>query len=143
MFDAQLIRFRSSDHGTFGMLTSSEYHSYTIELPWRDNAPNVSCIPTGEYDVIWCWSNHFKRYLYLLDGVPGRSGVRIHAGNLAGDITRGLRTHSQGCILPGTRTGIYKGQRAVILSEPKVSELQRAFQEKPFRLSVVEAYGII
>lgn len=25
---------------------------YTLELPWRDNAPGTSCVPLGKYDLI-------------------------------------------------------------------------------------------
>ena len=142
MVQAQLIRFRTSDHGTFGMFSMPGYHSYTIELPWRNNARNISCIPVGEYNVIWCWSGTFKRSLYLLDSVSGRSGIRIHAGNLAGDKSKGLRTHSAGCILPGTRLGWLKGQRAVILSGAKVSELHRAVSRENFTIEIIEAYDL-
>lgn len=64
----------------------------SIELPWRDNASRVSCIPKGEYRMRWSWSPAFKRMLWEVMHVQDRYGIRIHAANY----TRQLR----GCIAP-------------------------------------------
>ena len=42
----------------------------TIERPWKDNAPNLSCIPAGTYTVRMSYSPRFKRYLYEVVGRP-------------------------------------------------------------------------
>lgn len=68
----------------------------TIELPWKDNAKGKSCIPEGEYRMRYTMSNRFKTMLWEVMKVPGRSGIRIHAGNYAGDRI----SDSEGCILP-------------------------------------------
>ena len=51
------------------------------------------CIPAGRYPLVMTKSPRFGRWLPLLLGVPGRNGIRIHAGNTPRD--------TQGCILPG------------------------------------------
>lgn len=58
--------------------------------------PHVTAIPRGRYEVMMTYSPRFKRYLPLVNDVPGYSGVRIHAGNSAED--------TDGCILVGENT---------------------------------------
>ena len=64
----------------------------TLELPARNNLPRVSCIPVGSYNVIKFDSPSFGN-VFLLEGVPDRSMIEIHAGNYNKD--------TKGCILPG------------------------------------------
>jgi hypothetical protein len=40
---------------------------FSGELPWRDNAPSISCVPAGTYRAIFTNSPRFGRALYLLD----------------------------------------------------------------------------
>ena len=54
-------------------------------------------IPEGEYRVDVTHSPKFGRLLPILCSVPGRSGIRIHAGNSYKD--------SKGCILVGKANG--------------------------------------
>lgn len=83
---------------------------HTIELPWRDNRRNVSCIPEGRYRLQWSRTRRFKMALRLLD-VPGRSGILIHAANDAA-------TELQGCIAPVTKhTGAGKGSYSRVALE--------------------------
>jgi|TARA_R110000850_G_C9994993_1_gene467543 hypothetical protein len=75
---------------------------FTIELPWRCNARNVSCIPDGTYEMTPFYSPEFKHHLRLLD-VPDRSGILLHPANDA-------LTELRGCIAPVSQlTGIGKG----------------------------------
>ena len=117
---AALIRTQRSDQGTEGILVIGEsFTAFTMELPWRDNRPNLSCIPPGRYRARVYESSHFGRVYHGLD-VPGRTGILIHPGNFAGDREAGLRTDSYGCVLPGMRRGFLADQRAVLLSRPTV-----------------------
>lgn len=70
------------------------WRSHTLELPWRDNVRGMSCIPAGTYSASLTMSPRFRRKLWLLEKVPGRSGIRIHAANyyrqLEGCIAMGM-----------------------------------------------------
>lgn len=92
MTDLSLIRFAYTPEGTFGRLPMPDGMTlFTVERPWLNNAPNVSCIPCGDYT---CAPKRYNRGGYdavqVLD-VPGRSYILFHIGN---DVR-----HSQGCIL--------------------------------------------
>jgi len=73
-----------------------------LELPWLLNAKGKSCIPPGgrgqeiEYRLAYTYSPKYRRKMWLVEGVEGRSGVRIHAGNYAGFD----ESDSEGCLLP-------------------------------------------
>lgn len=66
---------------------------HTLELPWKDNQRNISCIPKGEYVAKVHTSPRFGRCLWIQD-VPNRSEVLVHRGNYYTDI--------RGCILIGS-----------------------------------------
>jgi hypothetical protein len=61
----------------------------TVERPWIDNKPNISCIPQGTYKLSWCDTqtagNRRGRGLGI-EKVPGRSLIRIHVANKAEDV---------------------------------------------------------
>ena len=59
-----------------------------------------TAIPTGKYMLSWTYSPRFKKYLLLVNNVPGFSGVRIHAGNTAAD--------TEGCLLVGKNREVGK-----------------------------------
>lgn len=81
--------------GTNGIITlNGELVCYTIELPWRNNAPGISCIPAGTYMVEKRFSRKFQWHLHLT-GVPGRNLILVHPANNA------LR-ELKGCIAPVT-----------------------------------------
>lgn len=67
---------------------------FTIELPWRDNLPHVSCIPEGSYPLVKRFNDKRKNHL-LVQQVPGRSLILIHPANNA-------EKQLQGCIAPVT-----------------------------------------
>lgn len=76
---------------------------YTIELPWRDNKPGVSCIPQGIYNGI---PHHTTKYpnVWELLYVPNRTGILIHSGNFASNVKLQNGAHApetEGCIMVG------------------------------------------
>lgn len=77
---------------TVGRLEFGGFHCLTLELPWKENANDISCIPAGTYEYVKYDSPRHGAVLLLLD-VPGRSMVELHAGNYTRQI--------EGCILVG------------------------------------------
>jgi len=65
----------------------------TLELEWKNNEQNVSCVPTGYYNILFEHSPRFNRKLWELKGVPGRAEAKIHVANFF--------TQIQGCIAVG------------------------------------------
>jgi len=65
----------------------------TLELPWKDNKQDISCIPIGTYGYEKWFSPKFKTTVFRLLHVPGRTNILIHPANYV----RQLR----GCIAPG------------------------------------------
>ena len=110
-----LWRMKRSDGGTEGVLATAGFNCRTLELPWRDNQPNISCIPAGEYETIIRKSPKFG-IVYWLQNVPGRSYILIHSGNFGGDKEKGYKSHIYGCLLTGQKFGILAGQRAILNS---------------------------
>lgn len=138
MLNATLARQPSTDQGTPGRLfLAGQFFAHTLELPWRDNRPLVSCIPPGMYRVAWLPSVAFG-YTYRLAGVPGRTAILFHAGNFAGDASLGLRSDSLGCILLGGVLGMLSGQRAVLSSLPEINRLAALLDRQSFFLSIIE-----
>lgn len=85
-----LQRNKPQSDRTTGILTLPDGQEFdTLELPWLDNKPNISCIYAGFHK--------FKRDLYgrfkwfkIID-VDGRTNIEFHIGFEP--------SHSQGCIL--------------------------------------------
>jgi hypothetical protein len=132
-----LTRGRHTDQGTPGILTGFGLSLFSIELPWRGNARQISCIPPGGYICRLHPSPAFKKDLYRLEAVPGRSGVLIHAGNWAGDAALGFKSNSQGCILLGTARGTAAGQLAVLNSAAAMRALHERMGNEPFTLNII------
>lgn len=92
-----LSRCEQNDIQTLGELALYDNgkvkgHFMTLELPWKENERQVSCIPKGIYKAVKHVSPKFGKCLWLQD-VPGRSEILIHKGNFYTDIL--------GCILIG------------------------------------------
>ena len=64
----------------------------SLELPWKGNKRNVSCIPRGIYHVAHRNSEKYGDHLHIED-VPGRDYILIHAANFV--------TQLEGCIAVG------------------------------------------
>lgn len=68
------------------------YTCHTLELPWKNNQFQISCIPEGTYKVVRRSSAKFKNHFHITN-VADRSLILIHTGNYYTDIL--------GCILVG------------------------------------------
>lgn len=135
-----LERFETSDQGTFGRIRIENEYFYTLELPWRDNVSNYSCIPAGVYSCKFTMSPRFGYSMYLVENVNKRTGIRIHSANLAGDKTLGHKSQLSGCIALGLHLGKMGGQKALLLSKPAVRKFESLLERKPFILEVINGY---
>ena len=106
----------------------------TLELPWKDNARNISAIPVGEYEAeLTPASTRLTGgtgKAIAIKNVPGRSGILIHVGNTTLD--------TQGCILIGQKYGTLYNKPAVLESREAFSKLIAAVGKEPLKVKVVD-----
>jgi len=107
-----LKRHTLTEKSTIGDLSiDGVWECFTLEDVVR-TGPKVAgktAIPAGRYVVVITMSSRFKKMLPLLLNVPGFTGIRIHAGNIA--------EHTEGCILVGvTKKEDFIGQSKVALA---------------------------
>lgn len=107
--------------GTNGeLLLNGDKVCSTIELPWKENKPNVSCIPEGRYELKKRYSPRFGKHLIVMN-VPGRSFILLHAANHA-------LKEMRGCIAPVTNvTGAGTGEQSRKALAIVVSKTDQAF----------------
>lgn len=122
MMDLTLYRMVHDPLCTIGRIEDAEGQQvcFTLELPWKDNLPSVSCIPAGDYVCRRDMHGKTKPNPYQVwevTGVPGRSEIHIHKGNRARDVL--------GCIIVGERLGMLGGERAVLDSAKAFAHLMR------------------
>ena len=133
-FYATLYRHHDSPDGTLGVMCADGYAAFSLELPWRDNERNVSCIPYGAYPAQWVYSPTFTRGTYLIEDVPNRDGIRIHPANRISEL--------RGCIALGY--GVYYGRDGSAITESMdnssrpgaVSDFERHFAKRPTIIEV-------
>ena len=86
------------------------FSCYTIENPWLDNKPYVSCIPTGTYKAFRRTSPSNGNVIELKD-VPNRTFIQFHVANFPEDV--------KGCI----GVGLSKEDGAVYESKKAMNEI--------------------
>lgn len=97
--EALIIRELAQSKQTLGRLELYDnnrqkvFECKTLELPWKNNMRQKSCIPTGNYKVTPRTSPKYGLH-FLINGVKDRDAILIHHGNYHTDIL--------GCILVGT-----------------------------------------
>jgi Family of unknown function (DUF5675) len=115
-----LARAPSTPQGTFGVWSIDGVPTcVTCELPWKNNAPEVSCIPSSPvspetgFRVPYHCVRHVSEKFPLgntweITNVPGRSEVLVHNANSIADL--------KGCVAVGSGFGIVNDMPAVINS---------------------------
>jgi hypothetical protein len=93
----ELKRIEKNENQTLGVINVYDQQTIlfsckSLELPWKNNNQNVSCIPPGTYTVQKLIDQKFGNHFHVMN-VPNRGGILIHAGN--------FYTQTQGCILVG------------------------------------------
>lgn len=77
---------------TIGRLSYDHFNCFTLELPWRENKTDISCIGAGAYECEKYFSPKHGLVI-LFKNVLSREMIEIHAGNFTSQIL--------GCILVG------------------------------------------
>lgn len=139
MKELNIYRYDSNDQGTRGILYLPGFWTHTLELPWRDNQPNISCIPKGTYEIEFVTTRRRIggiKQMYWFRSVEGRTGILMHPGTWAGDKSKGYKSSVLGCILVGKEIGEYKGQQAIFNTRVAIQELHDILQREPARLTI-------
>lgn len=132
-----LRREKSEDDGTYGVLQFPDGTSLmTIELPWIENKPRISCIPPGTYRCEIKQSPKFGAS-YEVKNVPNRSAILIHAGNSAGNSEKGMKADSLGCILLGMGRGRKGNQKIITGSKAAMQAFYEKMANQPFMLNII------
>lgn len=107
----------------------SLYDCHSLELPWKNNARNISCIPEGSYHVEKRYSRKFKHHFHVT-GVESRSFILIHIGN--------FNTEIRGCILVGKDLAEINGDGIIDVTDSgdALADLL-ALMPKEFELKIV------
>ena len=116
----ELIRFGSFKDRTIGRLAYDGEVFYTVEKPWVDNQQNISCIPTGTYQLGLVNSPKFGPATWEIKDVPNRSHILIHAGNTANDVI--------GCVAVGM--GVFGQLQGVSNSRKAIENLYLMMSNK-------------
>jgi len=134
MYKAFLNRVQGDEHQTLGYFSLYEgvnliFDCVTLELAWKDNETNVSCIPKGTYKVTPRYSDKYTQH-FILEDVPNRKFILIHAGNFNSD--------TEGCILLGTSFGKINQDSLldITASRRATSELLFATDGEGFELTI-------
>lgn len=123
-FKIQRVAFR--DDGVFGVLLDGDLpFAVTLERPWLNNKKQISCIPTGEYEICLCSQSRdygfkpspkFGDTYQVLD-VPDRSLILFHAGNTYLD--------TNGCILVAEQYHMFGDKPGVAQSRVGYEEFMK------------------
>lgn len=138
-----LVRERTDEQGTPGWLSLGPWTAHSLELPWLNNQPNISCVPAGIYDMEMVKTRNpigGRSHLYLIKNVPQRSGILAHAGTFAGDKSKGFKTSVLGCILMGYAMGIYQNQRAIFHTRRAIGDFMNITGGKPTKIHIINAW---
>jgi len=99
----------------------------TLENPWLNNEPFISCIPAGKY-IAKRYSSVKYPDVWKLQNVEGRSSILIHIGNKA--------SNTQGCILVGKKRG-FLGDDIAVLNSGDALEYIRNILDDEFTIEIV------
>jgi len=126
----KLKRVCNSDAGTFGVLIDNDIPiCLTLELPYRGNQRNISCIPFGKYECKRKNSNRFGD-TFEVKNVSGRTHILLHKGNTIKD--------TSGCILLGNSYGFLGGVPAIYDSREAFNNFMLHMRDKnKFELEIL------
>lgn len=127
-------RYPSSEHETIGngFVLDNDFINFefkTLELAWKNNQKQISCVPIGDYKVKKRWSKKFGNHFHILD-VPNRSYILIHCAN--------FYTQLRGCVAVGDDLSYINGDNEidVVNSTKTLKELLKMMPNN-FNLKIV------
>lgn len=125
-----ITRFVSKHENTIGRLSiDGKPFCYTIERPWIDNLPYISCIPESIYKMVRYDSPSYGANTWMVDAVPNRTYILFHVANVAANV--------QGCI--GLGSSCYEDLAGVKNSRATVDEFyRRTGSEKEAVLTIID-----
>lgn len=100
MASALINRIIPSHRGMFGeLLIEGNHVCFTVERPWVNNTPFKSCVPPGEYELIWHdslrWGNRLHlqgEHVSIRKSHKARWACLLHPANFP--------TEVEGCVAP-------------------------------------------
>lgn len=95
-----LKRVASNPNGTTGVLVGVDDWPIGVTLE-----PQQTIIPEGEYSVVAYFSPARQHDCFLIQNVPGHSGVELHIGNYARD--------TEGCVLTASSFSLFDDTQMV------------------------------
>ena len=101
----RIRRIYGDDEVTLGMLSFKTFSCFTVENPWLENVPYVSCIPPGRYLLKLGRYNAGGYDAYEVQEVQGRTLIKMHIANLP--------TEVDGCMGVGDSITRLNGELAV------------------------------
>lgn len=140
----RLTRTITGDDGTIGKFSGPDFSAFSIELPWRNNDRQISCIPQGRY-LCRIYNSPKHGHVYLLNDVPNHDFVEIHAANYGGDRKLGYKCDLLGCIGLGdtmaatTVNGLT--QRMVTNSRATIARFMAELNNRDFYLTITGVVG--
>jgi len=140
MRTAKLVRSKDDGTQTIGRLYCYDSDSATtfdtLELAWKGNQHDISCIPVttndSPYTVKWTYSPRHGKFTYEITNVPDRTGIRFDVANFAKQLL--------GCCALGIGYGDINSDGEIdILNSKKANDRFNAFfGEKDFQLTVMD-----
>lgn len=125
-FILDIKRVISNDEATQGMLYIPGYACYTLERPWVNNKPFISCIPEGTYEAEKFQSPTRNKMLdgwvVLLKNVTNRTWIEIHTANKVSELS--------GCIAVGQMKNGTDGMPGVFESTDAMREILALLPDK-------------
>lgn len=116
-----------------------ELFCVTVEKPWRNNEPYISCVPYGSYKLIPhvslskgdCFVLNAPSLGVTPNGPSQRTHCLFHVANKPSQLA--------GCIAPGRRFGVVDGEWSVVSSESAFCDLIEKLGNETHDLEILKA----
>jgi hypothetical protein len=116
--------------GQWGRLSLPGFSCVTVERPWLNNEPFISCIPAGVYPIRWAkfWRGGYETI--EICEVPHRTEIKVHKAIWP--------EHVEGCVGVGTRIAVHEGRLGILgQSEALEGFLEAAKRASPELIEIV------